>query len=456
MRLFGFDIVRATKELAPVWENRGGWFPIVREPFTGAWQRNQELRVDQNLVTSNHAVYACVTRIVSDIAKLRMKLVAWNDKAGIWQETSSASFSPVLRKPNPYQTRIQFWDSYFLSKLLRGNTYVLKQRDNRNIVTAMYVLAPDRVTPLVADDGSVFYRLSDDKLSRLDDEDVVPDTEIIHDRWNCIFHPLIGTSPLYAAGMAAAHGMEMQRSSGLFFQQGARPSGVLTAPGEIEQATADRLREAWETKFTGAGAGKIAVLGDGLKYEPMMMTSVDSQLVEQMKWTAEVICSVFHVPPYKLGLGPIPTANNLQSLNVEYYSQALQRLIEDAELCLDEGLGLTVPKDGVLLGTEFDLEGLLRMDSLTQMEVIAKGRDVLTPDEQRRRLDLPPVAGGDAVYRQQQDFSLAALAKRDAKDDPFAKEPATPAATAPPAPEADDTERAVAAVRMKYAEALYA
>ncbi len=34
-------------------------------------------------------------------------------------------------------------------------------------------------------------------------------------------------------------------------------------------------------------------------------------------------------------------------------------------------------------------------------------------------LSLPPVAGGDSPMLQQQNFSLAALAKRDAKEDPF-------------------------------------
>jgi phage portal protein BeeE len=40
-----------------------------------------------------------------------------------------------LRKPNRYQNRIQFWEGWILSKLMRGNTYVLKVRDdNRNVV----------------------------------------------------------------------------------------------------------------------------------------------------------------------------------------------------------------------------------------------------------------------------------------------------------------------------------
>ena len=55
-----------------------------------------------------------------------------------------------------------------------------------------------------------------------------------------------------------------------------------------------------------------------------------------------------------------PADINTQALNVEYYSQSLQGLIEAAvELCLGEGLECPVG-----LRTEFDIENLLRMDSL--------------------------------------------------------------------------------------------
>jgi hypothetical protein len=47
-------------------------------------------------------------------------------------------------------------------------------------------------------------------------------------------------------------------------------------------------------------------------------------------------------------------------------------------------------------------------------------------------MSLPPVDGGDSPMIQQQNFSLAALAKRDAKDDPFATAP-KPAPVPPPA-----------------------
>ena len=92
-----------------------------------------------------------------DIAKLRIKL-AEKDANDIWSETTNPAYSPVLRRPNDYQTRNQFWESWVLSKLSRGNTYVLKVRDNRNVVTALHILDPTRVQPLVSDDGTVFYR----------------------------------------------------------------------------------------------------------------------------------------------------------------------------------------------------------------------------------------------------------------------------------------------------------
>ncbi|KFB10342.1 phage portal protein [Nitratireductor basaltis] len=435
MRVLGLPIPftgERKKDLSPVNQNRGGWFRVL-ESFAGAWQQNVE--VDFNSVLSFHADFACRTLIASDISKLRVKLVK-KDKDGIWEEVNSPAYSPVLRKPNDFQNRIQFFESWVLSKLQRGNTYVLKQRNNAGVVAKLYVLDPSRVRPLVADDGSIFYELQADNLSGLTGPLIVPAREIIHDRFNCMFHPLVGMSPIYASGLAAMQGLSIQNDSTKFFQNGARPGGVLTAPAAISDDTAARLKEYWDNNFTGANAGKVAVLGDGLKYEAMRENASDAQLIEQLKWSAEVVCSTYHVPPYKVGVGAMPSYNNVQALNTEYYSQCLQKLIEDIELCLDEGLGLSSEK----IGTEFDLDGLLRMDSVTLMQMLKEGisAGVLSPNEARRRIDLKKVTGGDTPYLQQQNYSLEALAKRDAQADPFGQMPA-PQPEAIPAPE-DDSE----------------
>ncbi len=429
-----------TKALSNVPGGGGGWWPLVRESFPGAWQRNIE--VNQDAILSFHAVYACMTLIAGDIAKMRVKLVELRD--GIWTEVVSPAFSPVLVKPNAFQTRIQFWESYILSKLMDGNVYVLKVRDGRGIVVGLYVLNPRRVQPLVSDDGSVYYRLSQDNMAGLESDVVVPAREIIHDRMHCLFHPLVGVSPLFANGLAATQGLSIQKNSTGFFDNNARPSGILSAPGHIDDETAARLKAHWEQNYTGGnGIGKVAVLGSDLKFQPMTMTAVDAQLVDQLKWSAQVVCSAFKVPPYKIGIGEMPKYDNIQSLNVEYYSQALQYLIESAELCMDEGLGIGVGntlEGGRVLGTEFEVEALMRMDSVTQMDVLSKSSGILKVDEMRKRLDLQPLADGvgDDVFIQEQNYSLKALAKRDALADPFGIAPAaTPPADAVDPP--DDT-----------------
>lgn len=428
MRLFGLEITKA-QTLSQVPDNRGWTSLVIREPFSGAWQRNEELSADTCLAF--HAVFACHTLICSDISKNRVRLMAQTN--GIWLEVSNPAFSPVLRKPNDFQNRIQFFENWVNSKLSRGNTYVLKRRDGRGVVVGLYVLCPDRVRPLVSDDGQVFYQLMVDNLAELKEDVIVPAREIIHDRFNCLFHPLVGISPLYASALAATHGTNIQRAGARLAANGVRPSGILTAPGRISPEDAKRVKEVWEGEYAGSkGASKIAVLGDGLKFEAMTMKAEEAQLIEQLKYTAEVVCSTYHVPPYKIGIGQQPTYNNVQALNVEYYSQCLQVLIESIELCLDEGLGIGegVQTNGQTYGTEFDIDNLLRMDAATQMDVLDKGKNYLTPDEGRAKLSLPPKTGGDQVYRQQQDYSLAALAKRDAQEDPFgtAKPPEPPPA----------------------------
>jgi len=457
VRLFGLEITRAraAAPLAPAARNTGGWRAVVREPFTGAWQQNAELSTETAL--ANFAVFACTTLIAADIGKVRLRLVA-RDEDGIWSEAESAAFSPVLRKPNRYQTIQKFCEQWIVSKLITGNTYVLKQRDARGVVVALYVLDPARVVPLVTPDGAVYYELRRDDLaglglSALEGRDgvVVPASEIIHDLMVALYHPLVGVSPIFACGLAAAQGLAIQSNSARFFSNGSHPGGVLTAPGAIGDETALRLKEYWEANFTGVHAGRVAVLGDGLKYEAMTLTAEESQLIEQLKWTAETVCACYHVPPFMIYVGGAPPYGNPAPMFQQYYSQCLQSLMTAFESSLDEGLGLG--KDyGNAYGTEFDIDDLIWLDHETKTKAAegAIGSGAVSPNEARRKYyGLGPVAGGGSPYMQQQYYSLEALATRDA-DKPFSKPaPATPPRPALEPGDDDDDDALEAAFRRK-------
>lgn len=420
------------------------WFGDGPDNF----QRDVEVVHDK--VLAHPTVYACITLIASDVGKIGLEL---RERAanGHWEVTSNAAFSPVLRKPNHYQTRQQFIECWMISKLQRGNAYVLKVRDARRVVVKLYVLDPTRVQPLVAPDGSVFYQLNSDDLSGLPmDLPAVPASEIIHDRMEALFHPLVGVSPIFACGVAATLGLKIDSSAAKFFQNMARPSGVLTAPASISDEVAARLKREWESNYSAGNIGKVAVLGDSLKFEGMAMNAVDAQQAEQLKLSDERICTSFHVPGFMVGVGQMPSYDNVQALWQQYYNQCLQKHFESIEAVLDEGLQL----DPMKYRTEFALDDLLRMDgkTLAEVEGVKVQRGIASPNEARAKFNLGPVTGGESPMVQQQNFSLAALAKRDAREDPFATGAAPAPATAPrPDPEDDLEDEAASAEEVQRA-----
>lgn len=398
----------------PPLSGRGGWWPYyVREPYTGAWQRNEEITSDTALSFS--AVFTCTTLIMSDIGKLTLRLVE-QDADGIWAEVENPAFSPVLRRPNRYQNRKQFIESWVASLLNSGNTYVLKQRDQRGVVVAMYVLDPALCTPLVATDGSVYYELKRDDLAGLTREKVtIPASEIIHDRINALFHPLVGLSPIYAAARATTQGISIQGNSNKLFSNGSIPGGVLTAPGAISEATALRLKTYWETEFSGDNVGKVAVLGDGLKYQGMAWNAVDLQLIEQLDWSAKTVCGVYRVPPYLADIGQPPPYANVEPLLQKYYSQCLQEKILGIEMSLDDGMGLG-RQFGNRYGIEFDTDDLIWLDWAARSKSAQDGISAggMSPNEARRRFyGLGPVEGGETPYLQEQNWPLRLLAARE-------------------------------------------
>ena len=403
------DLQVTTKNTPQTIEEYGrqgyGW-RTVHEPFTGAWQRNIELRLED--ILANPFVFRANNLISSDIAK--MELCVQKRSGDIWVNNEKHPVCKLLRRPNNFQNRIQFVTNWQLSKLIFGNTYVLKRRDVRGAVTSMTVLHPEKVEILVSDSGEVFYRLSHDKLSqvgdRLNEMVTVPSTEMIHDLVNPLYHPLVGVSPLYAAHLSASKGINIDNASNGFFANNSQPGGLLIAPTRITEEDAKSLKDYWDNNFTGDNAGKIAVLGNDLQYTPLAVSANDSQLIDQLKWSADTIATVYGIPTYMLSPSSEPKYDNVQALKVEYYSRCLQIHIESMELLLHEGLGLST-KERI----NANLDSLLRMDGPAQMELISSGRKagVYSPNEGRQKVNLKPVEGGEYPYLQQQDYSLPDL-----------------------------------------------
>lgn len=426
---------------------RPSWMGYSREPFAGAWQNGVEIDPIGSL-TSFGAVFACISRISNDIAKLSPELLQMGANGIEVEAPATSPFWRPLTKPNRYQNPIQFQSYWVTSKLLFGNAYALKQRESsRGMVTSLHMLDPRRVTPMVTPEGDVYYSFGGSDLAGIPQGQIVPASEIIHDRGVTLWHPLVGVSPLYACALSATQGLRIQKNSATFFTNMSRPSGMLTAPGTIDDVTANRVKTEWEANYSAENIGRLAVMGDGLTYLPMTIPAETAQLIEQLDWTVADVARAFGVPLYKINAGPMPTNNNVEALELQYYTGCLQILIESMEACLTAGIEVT---QGYCV--ELCLDGLARMDTAAQIESLAKavGGAIMAPNEARAKRRLQPVPGGDSVFLQQQNFSLAALEKRDALPNPFVVD--TPTSTPTPGgetPPAEDPAKSIEAMLKK-------
>lgn len=347
--------------------------------------------------------FAAVTAIAGDISKMSVTL---KRRVGrIYEEAPentplTSAIAAVLRQPNGFQVFKKFLESWVYSILLTGNAFVLISRES---AYSLHVLDPTRVSVRCDVAGGLWYDLRTDHLSGLKQNQIVPAENVIHHTINALYHPLCGVSPLDPASLSASQGLAILSQSTDFFANGAQPGGILSAEQPIPEADAERLREEWDQAFTGDNAGRIAVLGFGLKYQPLAMTGKDSQLAEQLNISGNMVCAALRFPLWKAGLQQIPTGHKPSELQQIYYADCLQTIIEDIEALLNRAFGLSTD-----YMVQFNTEDLLRMDAASQMTTIAAGVDanLLTINDARAKLDLRPLPHHDQLWMQMQDLPV--------------------------------------------------
>lgn len=417
MQLFGYELsFRKAAPLRPLSSGRDGWWPIIHEPYTGAWQLNDSISVEAAL--THPSVFAVVTGIAADCSKIAPPLLLERDDDGFWHETVNSAYSPVLMRPNRYQNPQQFAEQWFLSKLITGNTYALKNRDDRGVVNAAYILDPARVKVLIAPDGSVYYELQPNDLAGIAADTppvVVPQREVFHDRWNCLYHPMIGVPPLSALTGPLTQAGLIQESRTTFFAKGGRPGGVLIAPTKLDPLSAQRIK----ADIANLKAGDILLGEFGMTWEPSTTTAVDAQIIQQLGWTDEKIASAYHHPISLLDSSKQPPYANAEASQLDYKSRTLEQHLVSFARVLGDGLDLPS-----YLKLEFDDTLLIWMDTTTRVNAAKTALSAgLSPNEVRDVYHgYGPVPGGELPYLQQQYEPMATRAAAAAADAPPSEE----------------------------------
>lgn len=385
----------------------GSW----RGPFTGmgelgnpyllgrledGWQRNLSVSYDSSRVP---AVYACVMVIARSISQCYPRHV--RAVGGKFEDVTTSAAYRVMRNPNGYQTTPDFILNLVATALFEGEAFAIAVRNNRNEIDALHLLPRGTCSPMVDDESrEVFYAVGSSPLAPGGTDYIAPARDVLHLRFHTPRHPLIGESPIKAAAMAIGINVALSKSQVAFFNNMNRPSGVLATDQILNREQLTQLRAAFDEQSQGMSQGRIPVLGGGLKFQPLSISSQDAELVQAQRMSLEDICRVFGVPPPLVGDLAHATLNNSESLGHHFLMTSLGSYLEHLERSLDRLFGLSGGTEYV----ELDVAALLRTDFAGRIDGLTKGVQggLFTPNEARNREGLGPIDGGDTAYLQRQ------------------------------------------------------
>lgn len=366
-------------------------------PASFPWQHWQ-MDMNPSEVQNNTSVEACVATIAQTVAMLPVKHYRTTDTGGTEIVTNSAA-NRVLRKPNQYQTRSDFFLNFTRNLLLTGNGYALASRNQRFEIAALHLQS--NVQPRISSDKiDIYYDISGNGLDGLVDiSEMVPSRDVLHTRLHTPRHPLIGETPLVAAVLSASLGDSIQKHENSFFKNMSRPSGTLESDLTLTAEQTAELRKRFNEHSKYDDSGGLPILTHGLKFKPLTMNAVDAQIVETYKMTIADVARVFRVPLTLINALDNASYNNVEQLMKFWISSGLGFILDHIELSLADMFGLPA---GEFIN--FDTDYLLRSDFKSRMDGLSKGVQggIYTPNEARAKEGLEPKEFGDDIYLQAQ------------------------------------------------------
>lgn len=348
------------------------------------------------------AVFACVSIISSDVAKLGASIFR-GERKGKRQKASDHYLTPLLTQPAPWLTWFEFCGMLQASVLLRGNGYAVILRNGRGVPCMLVPINPDRVALWEAADGQLFYMVTRSGLHEMSvlrgEPLLIHSDDILHLK-ALTLNGLLGLSPISMAREAIGLAIAQEQLAARWAGNSAKPSGVLQTEQKLTPEAAKRLAEDWKTLNSGLfNAGKTAILEQGLKWQALSMTMQDMEFIASRQFQLAEIARIYRMPMHMLGdTAGRMAGNSITQLAQEYLNYTLSTWIEMWE----QRIPFTFDLDVNEMFVEMDVDRLLRADIATRYaanRVATGGTGWVKVNEVRASEGLDPVDGGDTVFR---------------------------------------------------------
>ena len=339
-------------------------------------------------------VLACVRAIAEGIAMPPVKL---------YRETASGRelmkddprHRLVARRPNAWQTPMEFRETLVMHAVLCGGGFAYINRTGDNVARELLPLQPGRVRPVQSADGrSIAFEIRRPDGS----SETVAADRVLHLRgpsWDSV----AGLPAVKLAREAIGLSIGAEQVAANQFGQGVTPSGVIEATGGLSPDGMQVLRDEVQRFYGGIEkAGTALILDAGMAFKELVADNEKRQFLETRKWQVEEICRALRVYPVVIGFSDkAATFASVEQFTLMHVVHTLGPWFTRLEQAL--GRDLLGPDDGDLY-FRFSVAALLRGDSKTRGEFYTKlfNMAAINPNEIRELEEMAPYDGGDRFY----------------------------------------------------------
>lgn len=338
------------------------------------------------------AVWACVRLLSETVASLPVNVYRKTPKG---RELAPDHWLSLLmaRKPNRYQTKVEFFETLMLNLALHGNAYAKITKVGGQIRSLLPLMASQIETKLLPDGSVVHLYHADGNVDVLSAESV----------WHVKLYGngIVGKSPLAFGRNMFGIAQAAEQSVSKIYANGGKPSGVLSFDRLLTPAQRASVRENFATLTTGTD-DRLLVIEQGMKFDAVSMSPQDIELLASRKHQIDEIARWFGVPSILINQneGSTTLGSSTAEIISGFYKLNLRPYLERIEASVKTWL--FTPDEANQYEFEFDFEGLLRSDLKSRLEGYrtAVAGTILTPNEVRRIEGWPRVEGGDVLLSQ--------------------------------------------------------
>lgn len=331
---------------------------------------------------------------------------------GSRKRVTSGPLAAWMAAPNPHQTMFEFLEGLVGDLALYDNAYV-------TLFMVEDETQPDGVRPetrtirptwIQAAGGLDAYSVEfyEVKYPEAEKSVRIPAESVIHlHGWNPV-DERVGVSPITALRANLAEQIHAVAFRDQLWQRGGRVGSYLTRPAdapEWEPSARTKFKREFSSAWSGdngSKAGGVPLLEDGMELKRVGFAAREEQFVEATKLSLTQVAAAYYINPTMVGILDNANYSNVREFRRMLYGETLGPTLERVGQRLTVGIltALGIPVDGRTVLT-FDTESRVARTFEEQIAVAgtAVGGPVMTPNEFRARLGLPPLDDGDELNK---------------------------------------------------------